>query len=196
MTWPRELGHISRTKGRRPLKFSDNLTKGLKCSYSKNQISSFKNGGYRAQNLPGGGIHPPHVRARVKNRVKNIKRYKCVFFVTCQSASSNECRQLNNQWASKVCTHVWRNIYPLRLVTARLGEWYFRTKIRFWHIISERAGRHSRYIQTNIRAAPNLPVLSPPQRTTPEAWAPSPSTPAWEARSDTSWEASTGTPPS
>ena len=59
MTWPREQGHISRTKGHRPLKFSENFKKGLKSSYSKNQISSFKNRGYRAQNLPGGGCHPP-----------------------------------------------------------------------------------------------------------------------------------------
>ena len=43
--------------------------RGLKSSCRKNQISSFKNRGYRAQNLPGGGIHPPpHVRARVNPR--------------------------------------------------------------------------------------------------------------------------------
>ena len=44
MTWPREQGHISRSKGHRHLKFSENFKKkGLKSSYSKNQISSFKN---------------------------------------------------------------------------------------------------------------------------------------------------------
>ena len=35
------------------------LEKGLKSSYSKNQISSFKNRGHRAQNLPGGVASPP-----------------------------------------------------------------------------------------------------------------------------------------
>ena len=59
MTWPREQGHISRTKGRRPVKFSENILKGLKSSYNKNQISSVKNRGYRAQNLPR-RWHPPH----------------------------------------------------------------------------------------------------------------------------------------
>ena len=66
MTWPREQGHISRTKGHSSLKFSENFTKGSKSSYSENQISSFKNKGYRAQNLPGvvASTPPPHVRAR------------------------------------------------------------------------------------------------------------------------------------
>ena len=58
MTWPRKQGHISRTKGRRPLKFLENFTKGLKCSYSKNQISSFKKGGAGHKTYLGGGIPP------------------------------------------------------------------------------------------------------------------------------------------
>ena len=48
---------ISRTKGRRPLKFSENLAKGSQSSYTKTQIPSFKNVAYSAQNLPR-GIHP------------------------------------------------------------------------------------------------------------------------------------------
>ena len=58
MTWPREQGHISQTKDHRPLKFSENLAKSFKRSCSKNQISSFKNVAYSAQNLPRGGIPP------------------------------------------------------------------------------------------------------------------------------------------
>ena len=51
--------------------------KGSKCSYRKNQISSLKNGGCRAQNLPGGGIHPsPNVRARVKVNSLPLKMYQ------------------------------------------------------------------------------------------------------------------------
>ena len=74
VTCPRKQGNISRTKGRRPLNFSENLEKGLKSSYSKHQISSLNNVAYSAQNVPGGwhtGIHPPprHVRARVNDDV-------------------------------------------------------------------------------------------------------------------------------
>ena len=58
MTWPREQGHISRTRGRRHFKLSNNLTEGWKCSYSKSQISSSKHVSYSAIKLHGGGIPP------------------------------------------------------------------------------------------------------------------------------------------
>ena len=67
MTWPREQGHISRTKGRRPLQFSENFTKGLKGSYRKIRSPASKTGGTGYQIYLGWHpLPPPHVRARVK----------------------------------------------------------------------------------------------------------------------------------
>ena len=59
MTWPGEGGHISRTKGHRRLRFSENLVKGSKSSYSKSHISSPKNVAYSAQSLSGGITSTP-----------------------------------------------------------------------------------------------------------------------------------------
>ena len=59
MTWPREQGHISRTKGHRPLKFSENFTKGLKAAIAKIRSPALKTGGTEHKTYLGGGIHPP-----------------------------------------------------------------------------------------------------------------------------------------
>ena len=110
MTWPREQGHISRTKGCRPLKFSENFTKSLKSSYSKNQISSFKNRGYRSQKLPGGGIHPPPMceRGLTHEPLGGIKLPPLRFVIYLRNLSHERETWHSFKWIPRQCLRkVW-----------------------------------------------------------------------------------------